>query len=947
MGHTAAATVITGAVALTSFAAMAQQAGAPSSTSEAPGTALESIVVTGTRIQREGFESPTPVTVLSADSMSQRAPTSLPDALNQLPVFLGSVNGSSQSTAASNVVRTGNYLNLRALGTQRVLVLQDGQRLPPTGNNGGTDANLVPQMLIERVEIVTGGASAAYGSDAVSGVVNFIVDNDFRGFKATAQVGQSSRNDNEHYRVGVAVGNSFLEDRLHVIASAEHFDSQGIGSRAARSSVNRLFTSTGTGTAANPIRYVENTHYATTADGGYILNGPLAGRQFLLGGITAPFTPGTPTGRAGLAIGGDGSILEPTCCSLSPEIRTTQLFGRGQFEFTDDVSGFLQVSYGKAQNWDTSGVEVRFGSGHNTIYADNAFLSDEVRNQLGATPSFNVSRAFDELGGKQARQDSRSFIASAGLKGTFAGDRYRWDVRYLHGRSTFESQVREGETQRYYAALDAVRSPSGEVVCRVTLTNPGLHDNCVPLNIFGLGAVSPQATAYYRQLSVWDAVNEMDSFSVNLSGEPVELWAGPVSLAVGAEYREQSLEQTSNSDPGVAVDFTGIRGVPGGAGRFLSTNTSIADGSYNIKEAYAEIAVPLAKDVTLARALELNGAFRYTDYSTSGAVETYKIGTVYEPIADVRFRGTYSRDIRAPSLFELFSGRTSSMQPISDELTNQFVNVPMISGGNPELDPEIATTWTAGLVLTPSFLPGFSASLDYYQIEIEDAIASPFTATQILDICAASGYTNPICNQVVRPLGPSNPSPQNVPTAILLSNVNIAKFTSTGLDIELSYRRSIVGGQLSVRALGTRLFHYTQQNAPGQSELELAGTADFVDVQNTYPLPKWRANAEISYATGPLTLSVQERMIGGYQKSNRLVYQDPRVGSVFYTDASISYDFDISNARVQAFLTVNNLFDRQPPLIVESNQPGFAIPTYRHIYDIIGRYVTIGAKVGF
>lgn len=923
---------------------------APSQASADPtatdASAAGDIVVTGSRVARAGYSAPTPVTMLQADALSAKAPSNLPDALNQLPVFTGSISNAQDRNSNGGRIRTGNYLNLRSLGPQRVLVLQDGLRLPPTGNAGGTDANMIPQLLIERIDVVTGGASAAYGSDAVSGVVNFVLDKKFTGIKLLAQAGISSRDDDGSNRLGIAVGQSFLDDRLHIIASAERYHSDGIYPRSSRAGVNGNYAVIGSGTAANPFVNASNVRFSTVADGGYILDGPLKGQQFLSNGRVGPFNPGTPTGRAGLGYGGDGAVFPASRSTLNAAATTEQYLGRISYDLGSDITAYVQGTYNHAVNHDAPQPVTRSSSTQSTtVFADNAFLDPADRAKLGATPSFTIARYFSDFPFYSVSQETKAAIGSAGLDGRI-GSKFKWDLNYTYGWTRVNSSSYDLDLQRYYAAVDAVRSPSGQVVCRITVSNPGLQDGCVPLDVLGYGKGSTAAMNYVMRPSVWHAVNTLSDVQGSISGEPFSTWAGPVSIAVGGEYRHQTLNQVSNSDPASVPSFTGIRGVPTNAGQFSFTNVAFAKGAYSIKEGFGEVVVPLAKDSVIGKSLDLNGAFRYTNYSTSGSVQTWKVGGTYEPGWGLRARGTVSRDIRAPTLYELFAGRSLRQQSYSDKLTNQLAQYTEVTQGNPNLKPEIGTTKTGGLVFQPTFLRGFAISADYYQIKIRDAIASPYSSAQVLDLCALSGYTSPLCSQVIRPLGPTNTSTANFPSQVTLFQSNVASIRTKGLDIEASYRTQLLGGTLSSRLLATRLIGYTVQSVAGAAAVQYAGNADFSDVGNQpFPMPKWRGTLDLGYTHGGLTISAQERYIGSYKRSDLFVYSQNHTGAVAYTDLNLSYDIKTSHGTFEIFTTINNLFDRGYPIEPIASNPGLAVSTFRSIYDVVGRYITTGVRI--
>ena len=900
------------------------------------------IVVTGSRIVRAGFSAPTPVTVLNTDTLSQKAPTSLPDALNQLPVFQNSINQNTGDSVQPNRVRSGNYLNLRALGPNRLLVLQDGRRVPPTSNNGGVDTNLIPQMLIQRVDIVTGGASAAYGSDAVSGVVNFVIDKKFSGFKAQLQKGISRFGDNGNYRAAFAAGQSFLDDRLHVLVSADHFHSDGIDNRFSRDKFGSIYASFGgDGTAAKPFRFYDNVHYSTVTFGGYIHNGPLAGQQFVNGGTTTSFNPGADILRTGLANNGDGADFAPMSTFI-PTLTTDQFYGRVSYEVSDNISIFADASYNTALNTDKNNLFFRFNN--MTIFRENAFLAPSTVTALGSTPSFTMSEIFSSLGTLDSSQRTKALNTTLAIEGKLGGN-WKWDLSYIHGDAKFRNNTGDVSLRKFYAALDAVRDTSGNIVCGVSITNPGIMPGCVPINPFGTGGPSAAANAYIRENTVWGTQNKLDSVAANISGDLVNLWAGPMSVALGGEYRKQSLVQYSNNDPAVVPDFTGIRGVPAGTLAYNLLNIGQAKGSYTIKEAYLESSLPLLKDSALGQSAEINGAVRWTDYSTSGTVYTWKLGGTYQPIPDIRFRATVSRDIRAPSLFELYAGQTINFTPFSDPLTNTFGQIPNKSGGNPLLTPEIGKTFTGGVVLNPRFLPGLSISVDYFNIKLKDAISAPFNASQAIIQCTRSGGTDPLCALVTRPLGFTDTSPANFPTGINVTSQNVSTLSTRGIDMEVSYRSNLGGGQIGARALGTKLISFKRQTYQGQPILEYAGTSDLPGFNSTVPLPKWRANFELTYTIGGLTIGAQERVIGGYDRSHQLIYVDNTMPAVAYTDANITYKIPTTYGTYELFGTVNNLFNTAPPYWPITSTPGLQLPTQRTTYDVIGTYFTVGVKV--
>ncbi|WP_414899936.1 TonB-dependent receptor plug domain-containing protein [Sphingomonas flavalba] len=918
------------------------------------GAAEEAIVVTGSRVVSDGTRAPTPLTVATTESLAANAPGGIAEGLNQLPVFQGAVNAQTAQLVSSNRVRSGNYLNLRNLGPQRVLVLQDGYRLPPSGNNGGVDTNVIPQMLIQRVETVTGGASAVYGSDAVSGVVNYITDTRFRGVKALAQAGLSTYGDGFSYRLGVAGGTALLDDRLRLQASIEYYATDGIPRRNARSGAGELWVtgardpslqSGAIGTINNPFLDYSGVTTNRTTRGGLITSGPAALRnlQFLPTGALVPMNGGTAIGRAGFGQGSDGPE-ECVDCTLVPESSTGQAFFRATYEAADELELFAQLSLNTDQN---RGENFNLRTTNIPIYADNVYLQQQLTPaQLAAlgTSSIQIARHFTEwdtrakrLGAIPSEQKMKSAIARVGAAGGLGGD-WKWDTAFTYGESRFSSVSQEIRRDKLFAAVDAVAGPNGAPVCRITQVDPSRFADCVPLNVLGMGRGDPAAMQWVLDDSWWRTKNQLTSGVLNVRGSLFSTWAGPVTVAFGGEIRKQKIVQDSNSDPDVPVDFQGIRG--GNGALFSSTNVGVARGSYTVKEIYGEAVLPLIADAPFTRMLELNGAFRHADYSTSGGVDSFKIGGVWEPVSDIRLRAAVSRDIRAPSLFELFAGQTLLIQSVFDPVTNGTYDVRTRGGGNPVLKPEKADTLTLGVVLQPQALAGFYGSVDFYRIKIKDAIGTPGSSSQILLGCG-SNPQSPLCSLITR-------DANNVPVEVSGVNNNVAVLSTKGVDFEFGYRADLGNGTLSARLLGTRLISYKRQDTAAADLIEYAGTSDLPGfLSSTYPLPKWRGNLSITYANDSFSIGVQERMIGSYVKSKIQYYVDNHIAPAFYTDINFSKNIGGMGDGLQMFATVNNLFNKKGQFFVTDQNPGSQLPTARALYDVMGRYITIGVRTRF
>lgn len=892
------------------------------------------IVVTGSRAVTNGSQAPTPVTVVSAETLAKAQPGLIAEGLNQLPELRGSTRPSTGFTSATGA-NSGSYLNLRNLGTQRTLVLVDGHRFAPSARDGSTDLNLIPEALIKRVDIVTGGASAAYGSDAVAGVVNLVLDTRFTGFKIDAQGGISDKGDGGSQKADIAAGTAFAGDRGHLVGSFTYYNVDGIQSLA-----DRRWGALNTGYVANPantrqIIFVDNLRGSTVSAGGLAISGPFAYQQFAPGGALVPFDRGTL--RSGLnQQGGDGAQV---FSNLSAAIRTETAFGRADFDVTPNLNVYAQGSAGWAKNEYVQVQQFNVGGFNGfTIYSGNAYLNPAAQAQLTATntPAFGLGRIDFDFGAPSiADATARTIDGTAGFtwKGPAA---FTFDGYYEHGSNVTNIRTLNNvDLQKIYAAADAVRDPaSGQVVCRVALTNPGLYPGCTPINLFGAGAPSAAAIAYVEGTSHYRQVLTQDVGSLSAHGTPFSTWAGPVAVAVGGEYRREALRQDSDAVATRINTATGIRGFPAAyqnqPGGWLLTNVFPINGAYHLWEVFGEAGVPLARDAPFLKALDLNGAVRYTHYSTSGGVVTYKAGAVWEPVGGLRLRGTYSRDIRAPNVPELFAGISQATASVIEN----GAAAPIISAtsGNPALQPEKAKTYTGGIVLQPARLPGLAISADYYSINIDGVITS-LSAQNTVDQCDAGATA--LCANIVR-------NAAGIITRVTAPTLNLNRLSTAGVDIDLSYRlpTPVFGGQIGLRGVAGYLEHYRVDIFGGTT---IDRTAEVGGSSN----PRWTANASIDWAGGPLGLFVQERFISaGIDDATRVqptTIADNHVPAVFYTDITATVTV---KGGFRFFATINNAFDRDPPLAALGSLIIFN-RTNPQLYDVVGRYMTAGVKLRF
>lgn len=934
-------------------ASLASTAYAQTDTAEAE--SVDEVVVTGSRVVTNGMASPTPVTVVSTDRLLAATPSNVPDALATLPQFSGTVpqrGGGAPATAKAST------LNLRNFGPERNLVLMNGLRVGGTTAGGIVDLNTLPQMLIRNVDIVTGGASAVYGSDAVTGVINFVIDKRFNGVKTVAQYGVSSRSDNESWKVGIAAGTDlFADNRGHIEFSYEHYDSNGVPRYDARPVGEHYWTAVGAGTAANPFALIRDGRSASASAGGLIIAGPaaLVGQNFTFNGILQPFVHGQRTGTAGTEDGGDGALFNSN--ALFTPLETDQVFGRFDYEVSETISAYVEGSYSRAATNYTFAPFWTIGmpGGGATILNGNAFLPASAQAVLaaaGPTSSFRISKWNDVDAGIPAHgidSVTTNETFTVGLEGKLF-ENATWTLGVRHSRSEQDAVGYNNQNiQRSAAALDAVINPAnGQVVCQVSLTQfASLYPGCVPLNIFGPTATSRLAADYVTDDTTFNLVNKMTLVAGSITATPFSLPAGEVRVSVSAEYRKLTLDNDSSVEPTALSNCTGLRAncnasTPLYSG-YLSASVS---AEQNVKEAAAEVLVPLVKDIPLVKLLELNAAGRYTDYSTSGGVETWKVGFSWEVTDELRLRGTRSRDIRAPSLNDLFRGRTANQQAFTDLHTGIAGVVTGASQGNPDLVPEVAKTLTLGLIYTPQWLPGFSASVDYYDIELDKAISNVGGQNQAIQrLCEDSNGASPYCQLYVRPLPFSDHSPANYPTQVLSQSLNVAKLDTYGVDVEVNYEFDLANlfdeapGRVSARLLGSYQPHLRTQSFQGAALIESAGVSD---------LSKYRVNASISYRVDDWSVTVIDRWKSGNDVyAEPIAYTIPDIDDYNYVDVSLDYRLKFMGGEVTAFANVQNLFDKGPPIVGgAASAPGltFWVPAS---YDIVGRYYTIGLRTRF
>jgi outer membrane receptor protein involved in Fe transport len=966
---------------------------------------VESVVVTGSRVITNSANSPTPLTVVSTADLLATTPTDIPDGLNKLPIFQGSQTLGRPGDGSANF--SSNTLNLRNFGAQRTLVLLDGHRAAPSNSDGTVDIDTLPQALISRVDVVTGGASAVYGSDAVTGVVNFILNKKFDGVKFDINTGISTYSDAMSYNLGGAFGTDLFGGRGHFEGAVEyrHRDPVNQSSRP-YGPPSTYAAMAGTGAANNPYTSIPNGRRPNSAFGGLIQNCVPAcstgspgvtgiganGQYFITNGGLAPFNPGvagakdangnTTAGTGNLNSGGDG-VYSPYG-QMFNGYHQASAFGRFSYDLTDNVTAYVQAQASEAYSFGWYFPQkIQPGSTTNAnqasiFYKNNPFLTPAVQAalgnngtnplQTGALPPSNTFQlgefitGLGQTGTNATGSVNRVLSVQTGLDGTILDGRFAWNLFYTHAENRLEvNLVNNQNLQHMYAAEDAVQLPNGNVACYAATqaATAAKYANCVPLNPFGPTAISQDAFNYVFQTTAFHQTNTLDNFGGAVSGNVFDGWgAGPITAALSGEMRFNAYDVGSNVPSSTFVDCTGLRLCSTTLPSYAQSILQPIHASQNVWEMALETNIPVIKDVPLIQAFDVTAAGRYTDYSVSGSVQTWKIGFNWNVVDSLRFRGTTSIDIRAPTLDDLFRPATLVQNVFNGDLhlsgAAQNYTTTYSSQGNPNLVPEVSRTYTVGTVWTPDFIPGLTVSLDYYRLHLANAIGSIAPGNTIQLLCESSGGTSIYCNNYQRPLPFSDHTAANQATRLYTFNLNTASTKTEGWDFETNY-----GWQMSDIIDGwqgswTGRLLATYQPVINNSVLFPGATF------TRTPGPSTRATVMLNYTLNDWSLGLQDTWVSGFSQVGGPVlpagsalapaglnnWVNPHVNSWNQIDANVSRNFALDGADMTAYFVVQNLFNAQPAY-VPNGTIGQWYPTYTSGYSVqsaMGRYFSIGLK---
>jgi len=915
---------------------------------------LERIEVTGSKISRVGAIAPAPVTVISGEELINTGAVNIGEALNKLPAL-----GNTYSLANSGrfIGTAGlNILDLRNMGTDRTLVLVNGKRhVSSSAGSQSVDTNTIPSVWVERVEIVTGGASAVYGADAVTGVVNFILKDNIEGLNVSATKGVSDLSDYNNEKATFSYGKNFDNGRGNAAFAVEYSGQDSLNALDhpwTDGSYSSLRNQAQTDANKDDPNFPDKIY--TPNAGYYAINN--AGVFSVGNGYVNTFNPDGTQRDIYVGNNVDG-LLCADCDSfnlaqfneIQPEFERYNVNFKVNYDVTEDLNAYFEAKYVNSEGESIGQPAFFFGDPRNTISIDNPYLDDSVRtlmeeaNDGEGVDSINILRMMTDLGRRIENNTRETTRFVAGLKGTVLED---WDLDASVVRGKTELERVNGANMildNYSYALDAIEDDEGNIVCR---SETARADGCVPVNIMGFGAPSQEAIDYINTVSTGTSEITQTVVSASLAnGAIFELPAGYVGMAFGVEYRKEESE-TIEPDNAEGTFFNAL---------------GEDKGEFDVSEVFAEATIPLVSDLPFVQDLVLDAAVRYADYSTIGDATSWKLGLDWTVNDQVRLRLTQSEALRAPNIGEIFGAPSQTFYNVDDpcladnldDLQNSdtrrancaALGVPVgfesdydsqtlegLQSGNRDVKGEESTSTTIGLVYQPDFIENAVLTVDYWKIELEDAI-STIASQEILDRCvdSTSGISNQYCDLITR-------DTNSEITLIQNSVLNVSGQEASGIDFELAYDFDALEGSFKTRLIGTYLIE--RKEFPFQDEPE-----EFIEYAGTTGEAQWQANINIEYSYERFYTSLSTRYIDEVSLYTEQELEDNpnpnslmSFGTYIISDVTVGYNFDNG---MGIKLGVDNVFNRDLPYGTRGTGSGSAS------YDNIGRFGYVNLSYDF
>ena len=943
---------------------------------------VEEIVVTGSRIRRDTFTAPVPVSVITSDDIRASGNVSLAETLLDIPTI--NANTNAQNSSSTLFLAGQARADIRGLGAERTLVLMDGRRIVfSDASSPGVDLNMIPSLMVDRIETVAGGASAVYGSEAIAGVVNIIMKKEFEGLQLDVQTGVSQEGDGEEFRIGGLYGRKFLDDRLNFVVGGEISRQEPVMQRDR----DWAFPGIRRNTLANPQNIIPNSRSNSS---------PYATFQLLPGALgvarSVAIDYRNPSQIVRLSAACSTPTVQPTCqdesliysnkyLALQAKSQRGTIRSYADYQLTDNIKAFADVLYSKVDGYGFFQPAFSNALGSGTLplvfRGDNAFLqgtstaASQLRAEWAAAgkpftqaTTAQVAKFFDEFGGRDVKTERDTLRLVGGMEGSFeaVSRKFNWDWYAQYGETNgTTTSYNQPYIARIQQATDAILVGS-QIVCRDVAARAA---GCIPWNL--VDGPDQSAVAWANHTSVTDQKVKETVVAANLASDLFDLPAGPLGVAIGAEYRkeESSFVQDAVSASGLTyINPIGTRA-----------------GEYDVSEGYGELRIPILRDLPFTKELTVELAGRLANYSSIGATKQYRALIEWAPVQDVRFRASQGTAVRAPNIVELYAPQSRNFNSTSQDPCDRAnfaaataaqkaartitcaaaipgynsatfqsnfgsgrSSLPLLQGGNPNLGPEKAHTYNLGVVVQPRFIPNLQLSLDFFKYNLSDEVSTIPINTLLTQLCYDSTLpyaSNPFCAQIIRdPTGLNGGGVPGGVSEVLLTNQNVAKVKVEGYDASIQYGLRSAEmfnqdfGDFAFRLDATWMYRWALQGLPGQAYTQLANTI-------TNATPEWKAQGSVQWSFKDFTAMWTTHYIGSMASTTAFA---PTGLTPYYTGSYYLHDLRVSynlNDQMAFRGGVQNITNEHPPYLPETYT---GTTTGSSSFDNRGRYFFVGAS---
>lgn len=919
----------------------------------------DTIVVTGSRIARAELESAMPIGVINMETARAQGKTTLYETVLQ-DIAVGPGNGPYNSAPEGQYDGGMATIELRNMGVSRSLTLINGRRrVSGAASSSAVDINMIPSAMVERIEIVTGGAAAVYGADAVTGAANIITRKNFDGLEISATTGTTQHGGGSKIQASVVAGGKFDNERGSIIIGGTYLKNDPIYF------YQRYSKDTNIQYRANPANtgpddgipdqliYYHNTNLYLQP----VANIYVGGETYLLnpdGSASAGSYDTCLSGCSASRSGGDGGTPQSQYWSdfLIAPIENYSILGHFNYELTDWLTYSADFDYGRSR-YDAYRRPYRDddrtiwlnGAGGAVAYLDNPYLPDSFRDIMvgnGLTSTY-VRRSYENFGQMTDYSDRQSMTVGNSLSGNIPGG-FEWEAFWQYGRTTNDIHADNVPiASRFIAARDVIADPdTGKPVCR---DEAARAMGCVPFNIFSTEDLTAEQREWMMGTRRKHREQTQTIFGAVMSGSPFSLPAGELQAVIGFEHRKESIHNVD--DNGAAPPASELSHL----GTWAPYEPELK-ASNHVSEVYAELVAPILRDLPFAHRLTLEGAFRYSDYSDFDSTNTWKIGGTWSPIRDLTFRAVRSRSVRVPNFGELYSAQAVQAIGLSDPcmqntyaanptrkancaqivggtgyLENQIITGYNTTGGSPDVTPETSNSWTLGLVWQPGFASGFDLTLDYWDIKLDNMIAA-IGRNDVMNLCVdLPTIDNQFCDRIQR-------DADGYAEWVDSSYMNVSKSQARGIDLGATYGFDLGAGRMSMALRGSYLLKFETTTLPGVD-------SSVIVYDGGYQNPRVRGNLNLKYAFGDWDIGLNNRFWGSavnYTNKTDEAYEHNSIPAQLYNDLTVGWQI-MENAQFR--VGINNLFDVNPPYYPRTYYQGGG-----GVYDVYGRYFFANVTFG-